>query len=381
MTDTNSDLRTAVLSALEAIQSSDTGESLVKSGQLQGLTVKQDGAVGFIIETRDGSSPEAEAVRKAAEEAVSAVPGVSRVTAVLTAHQDTTSGKTRMRKGDNVAENDAKKPVKPAAQRPSLPGVKSVIAIASAKGGVGKSSVTVNLAVTCAQLGLRVGLLDADVYGPSIPTMLGTVKASPKQKNGMLIPVEAHGVKTMSIGYLADQDAPMVWRGAIVVSAINQMLNDVDWGDLDVLFIDTPPGTGDTQLTLVQRAPLTGAIIVSTPQEIALADVRRGVAMFRKTHTPIIGIVENMAWFEDPVSGQRSYIFGQGGAERTAKDLDAPFLGHAPILTDIREGGDKGEPAVVASAPSRDIFRPLAEKVIASLESPLKKPAPRIIFE
>ncbi|ACT58162.1 Mrp/NBP35 family ATP-binding protein [Hirschia baltica] len=397
MTNTNSDLKQAVLDVLDVIIHPDTAKSLVKSQRVQGLSIQNGGQVGFIIEIDGGPSPQADSLQKTIEEAVSQINGVSKVTVVMTSHSETPQSRPssqpamapgathRMQKGDGTATKDAKRPAKASstpAERTSLPGVNAMIAIASAKGGVGKSSVTANLAVACAQLGLKVGILDTDVYGPSIPTMFGSSEIEPQQnKEGKLIPIEAHGIKTMSIGYLADTDAPMIWRGPVVVSAINQMMKDVEWGNLDILFVDTPPGTGDIQLSLAQRAPLTGAVIVSTPQEIALADVRRGVAMFHKTHTPVLGIIENMAWFDDPVSNNRTYIFGEGGAKKTAEALDIPFLGELPIVPKIRKDADNGTPAVLTNGPVQDSFRLIAEQIIASLDAPQGKAPPRIIFE
>ncbi len=389
VTTPKNDLRESIVEALDVVKHCDTGSGLNSSGRLQGLTVRDDGAVGFIIEIDGEPSDKALAMKAEAEAIASNVPGVSQVSVLLTAHSTTSTGTQRMRKGDNTATRDASQrptgrptPKQPQQQIAQIPGVRAMIAVASAKGGVGKSSVTINLAAACARLGLRVGILDADVYGPSIPTMLGTGDASPTQNaQGKLETISSHGLKTMSIGYLADTDAPMIWRGPVVTSALNQMMHDVAWGELDILFVDTPPGTGDIQLSLAQRAPLTGAIIVSTPQEVALADVRRGVAMFHKTHTPVIGLIENMAWFEDPSSGARTYIFGEGGAKRTAEALDIPVLGELPLLPAIREGGDSGTPAALTNGPIGDIFRVFAEKVIASLEAPLGKPAPTIIFE
>lgn len=393
MTNTKSGLKQTVLDVLDGIIHPETQKGLVISQRVQGLSIQEGGKVGFIIEVSRGPSPEADSLQKAAEEAVGEIDGISKVTVILTSHAETTSASNsnppmaagashRHKKGDNTAAKDSKSPAGKPVERASIPGVNAMIAVASAKGGVGKSSVTANLAVACAQLGLKVGILDTDVYGPSIPTMFGSSDIEPQQdKSGKLIPIEAHGIKTMSIGYLADTDAPMIWRGPVVVSAINQMMKDVAWGELDILFVDTPPGTGDIQLSLAQRAPLTSAIIVSTPQEIALADVRRGVAMFHKTHTPVLGIIENMAWFEDPVSKNRTHIFGEGGARRTAEKLNIPFLGELPIVPAIRENADAGTPAVLEAGPIQDSFRVFAEKIVASLDAPQGKPAPTIIFD
>jgi ATP-binding protein involved in chromosome partitioning len=254
-----------------------------------------------------------------------------------------------------------------------------MIAIASAKGGVGKSTVAVNLAVAAARSGLHVGLLDVDVFGPSLPTMMGAVRRRPETTGKRMKPVMAHGVATMSIGYLVDPDQAVVWRGPMVMSAVSQLINDTDWGDLDILFIDTPPGTGEVQLTLVQKLPLDGAIIVSTPQEVALADVRRGVGLFAKTHVQVLGVIENMAWFDQP-DGSRAYIFGRGGAERTAGELGVPFLGALPILSDLREGGDAGVPAATGSGAAAEAFRLLAAALSEVVFTTAAKAAPEITF-
>jgi ATP-binding protein involved in chromosome partitioning len=240
--------------------------------------------------------------------------------------------------------------------------------------------VAVNLAVAAAKSGLRVGLLDADVFGPSLPTMLGTVGQRPEVRNKRMQPVVAHGLASMSIGYLVDPDQAVVWRGPMVMSAVNQLINDTDWGDLDLLFIDTPPGTGEVQLTLVQKLPLDGVVIVSTPQEVALADVRRGVGMFRKTNVPVLGVIENMAWFEQP-DGSRAYIFGKEGAQRTAEELKVPFLGALPILPVLREGGDTGVPAASGASNAAEAFRLLADAVNEALTTAPNKLPPKIIFE
>jgi ATP-binding protein involved in chromosome partitioning len=258
---------------------------------------------------------------------------------------------------------------------------RTIVAVASAKGGVGKSTVAVNLAVAAARLGLRVGLMDADITGPSLPTMLGTVGQKPEvTADKKMRPLTAHGVVSASIGYLIDPDNPVVWRGPMMMSAVSQLITDVDWGDLDILFIDTPPGTGEVQLTLVQRLPLDGVVIVSTPQEVALADVRRGVAMFRKTAVPVLGVIENMAWFEQQ-DGSRAYIFGEGGAQRTATELGVPFIGALPILSDLREGGDAGIPAATTDGVAGQAFALLAEAVCDAAASAPGKPAPVLLFE
>lgn len=364
-----SPLETAVRAALDTVTDPVSGKGLATSGRVTGLVVRPDGKVGFVLETGVGAAEEP--LRHKAEEAVAGVKGVTAVTAVLTAEAATGARTVTPQRPAAPAP-----PPAPAVTRPA----RGIIAVASAKGGVGKSTVAVNLAVAAARSGLRVGLLDADVFGPSLPTMLGTVGAKPEVKNKRMQPVMAHGIATNSIGYLVDPDQAVVWRGPMVMSAVNQLISDTDWGDLDLLFIDTPPGTGEVQLTLVQKLPLDGAVIVSTPQEVALADVRRGVGMFRKTHVPVLGVIENMAWFEQP-DGSRAYIFGKEGAQRTAGELGVPFLGALPILPALREGGDAGVPAATGTTNAAEAFRLLAEAVNEALGAAPNKPAPTIVFE
>ena len=296
-----------------------------------------------------------------------------------------------MRRGARLSNEAQAQGAPPAGPRPSgavrPPHVRHVIAVASGKGGVGKSTVAVNLACAMAMLGRRVGLLDADVYGPSIPRMTG-VHAEPELgPDRKLLPLEAHGLKIMSIGLLVDEASPMIWRGPMASSALNQMLNDVAWGSeaepLDVLVIDMPPGTGDIQLTLAQRVALSGAVVVSTPQAVALIDVRRGVSMFEKTHVPILGVIENMAFFADPATGAPIPIFGHGGAKATAETLGAPFLGEIPIELALREACDAGRPLVVAGvdSPAVRAFLAAAAQVLEAVEAGEGlKPPPRIVF-
>jgi len=257
-----------------------------------------------------------------------------------------------------------------------IQGVKNTIAVASGKGGVGKSTVAVNLAVALAQAGAKVGLLDADVYGPSIPLMMG-IKEKPLMKDNKIVPLEAHGVKLMSIGFILDSQKALIWRGPLVAQLINQFLNDVLWGDLDYLVVDLPPGTGDVQLTLVQKIPIAGAVIVTTPQAVALADAIKGLKMFQEVKTPILGIVENMSWFVSPETGTRFAIFGEGGGQRTASENDVELLGQIPIEMGLREGGDEGRP-LTATAPESETgvaFAHLAERVANQLAvQALQKP-------
>lgn len=359
--------QTDVLNALARIPDPVSGKSLVAAGLVQGVVVK-DGHVSFAIEVPEARGATAEPLRKEAENAVATLPGVLSVTAVLTAHHEPV----------RVSASTRTAPPQPA----GVPGVAAVIAVASGKGGVGKSTVAVNLALALARLGLTTGLLDADIYGPSVPRLLG-IHEKPRSPDGkLLLPIEKFGIKTMSIGLLIREEEPMVWRGPMVTSALSQMLLDVAWAPLDVLVVDMPPGTGDAQLTMAQRVPLKGALIVSTPQDLALADARKGLAMFRKTRVPILGIVENMSVFVCPHCGKESHIFSHGGARRVAELLEAPFLGEIPLVPVIRETSDLGTPIVAKApqSPEAHAFIALAENVARALAAPMRAP-PRITME
>lgn len=365
-----------VQKALADVADPGSGAALSALATVSGLVIK-DGNVGFSLEVDPAKGPALEDLRKAAEAAVLALPGVTSATAVLTAH----------RAG---APAQAQRPAQAQAQqgrmpsRPELPGIKSIVAVASGKGGVGKSTVATNLALALAGQGLEVGLLDADVYGPSLPRMMG-INRKPESRDGKtLIPLENHSIKCMSIGFLVAEDTPTIWRGPMVMSALEQMLRDVAWGELDVLVVDMPPGTGDAQLTMAQRVPLAGAVIVSTPQDIALLDARKGLNMFRRVDVPVLGIVENMSYFLCPSCGERSDIFGHGGARQEAETLGVPFLGEVPLHLDIRVAGDGGTPIVAAdpTGPHAAAFAAIAEKVTAAIAGPSqRKAAPSIVFE
>jgi ATP-binding protein involved in chromosome partitioning len=357
--------REEVLKALERVVDPASGKNVAASGMVEGLVVK-NGNVGFALEVPPERGRSAEPLRRQCEDAVASLPGVLSVTAVLTAHQ----GK--------VPEAPRAAPPQPS----GIAGVGSIIAVASGKGGVGKSTVAVNLAIGLSTLGLKVGLLDADIYGPSVPRLLA-IRDKPSQgADHKLIPIEKFGIKTMSIGFLVEEDTAMIWRGPMVQSALTQMMNDVLWSPLDVLVIDMPPGTGDAQLTIAQRVPLKGAVIVSTPQDLALIDARKAIAMFEKIKVPILGLVENMSVYVCPNCGHESHIFGHGGARATAERMGAAFLGEVPLVGSIREMSDAGTP-VVAEAPQSPEARAyfaLAEAVLKSLKAPLRA-APRIVLE
>jgi ATP-binding protein involved in chromosome partitioning len=350
----NEPLLMRVRAALSTVANPATGRNIVADGLISGLSVSPSGVVKFALES---PSP---ALHEAAQAAAAQVDGVARVVAVSTAHRQSAGGGH-----DNPLGAPRKSRIEEASE--ALSGVRHVIAVASGKGGVGKSTVAANLAIALARRGFSVGLMDADIYGPSLP-ILFALKDRPELRDGKIVPVEAFGVKAMSIGLLVEPDKALAWRGPMVMGAVRQLMSDVDWGELDILIIDTPPGTGDAHLTLAQSKKLTGALIVSTPQEMALADVRRGVELFRKVGAPILGVVENMAWLESP-TGERQYLFGEGGARRAAAELGAPFLAALPIYPELREASDAGAPltATNPASPVARAFADLAEKIAAAI--------------
>ncbi len=362
----------AVLAQLKTIADPDRGGNIVDLGMVSGLALRA-GHVAFAIEVNRARAPKLEDLRRAAERAVEALPGVLSVSAVLTAERPSAPAKAPA-----PAAAGRTQPAKPL-----VPGVRTIVAVASGKGGVGKSTTAVNLALGLKALDLRVGLLDADIYGPSQPRMMG-ISGKPSSPDGRrLLPMENYGIKVMSMGFMVPEDTPMIWRGPMVMSAINQMLRDVEWGDLDILVVDLPPGTGDAQLTMAQQVPLSGAVIVSTPQDIALLDARKGLNMFRKVDVPVLGIVENMSYFLCPHCGERSDIFSHGGARREADKLGMEFLGEIPLDMAIRETSDGGNPIVVSQPTSSHAatYRAIAERIWQKVSGAPQKTAPRIVIE
>jgi ATP-binding protein involved in chromosome partitioning len=371
-------LKDDVLAGLAKVASPD-GAPVTETGTLSDI-VASDGKVFFSITVDAGAVPQWEPVRKRAEEAVRAVPGVKSVMVALTAERAGGGTGSSQRPQHPPARG---RPQQPAGQGPSgIPGVEAIIAVASGKGGVGKSTTAVNLALGLRDLGLKVGILDADIYGPSMPKLLA-IKERPQTAGGTrLKPITRYGLTAMSIGFLIEEETPMIWRGPMVMSALTQMLREVEWGTLDVMVVDMPPGTGDAQLTMAQQVPLKGAVIVSTPQDLALIDARRGIAMFRRVNVPVLGIVENMSYFQCPQCGTRSDIFGHGGARHEAQRLGVPFLGEVPLHMDIREKSDAGLP-VVATEPDGQhakIYRDIAARVRDQLKI-ASRPAPKIVIE
>ena len=363
--------------ALRDIADPVSGRDIVTAGLVEAIEVR-GGLVHLSLLTDRARAPQMEPVRAAAEAHLARQPGVQNATAVLTAHtQKAAPAPAAQGHGHGHAHGAAQ------AKPHLLADVKAIVAVASGKGGVGKSTAAVNLAVALAQMGLRVGLLDADIYGPSLPRMLG-LNRKPAVRGDKMIPLAAWGLKAMSIGFLVEEETPMIWRGPMVMGALEQMMGQVEWGPLDIMIVDMPPGTGDAQLTMAQRVALAGAVIVSTPQDIALLDARRGVKMFEKTRVPVLGLIENMSYYCCPNCNHRAEIFGHGGAKAEAHRSGIEFLGEVPLLIDIRTASDAGTP-IVAAAPDSEAARALgaiAQRVWAKVNpaEPGKAPAfPRIV--
>ena len=364
----------AIRKVLETVIDPASGAGVPASGLLGGIAIR-GGHVAVTLNVDPARGTALEPLRQACEQAVRAMPGVLSATAVMTAERSAPPPPAPPQgqgagHGHGHSHGPAAKTTG-GGGRIDVPGVKHIIAVASGKGGVGKSTTAVNLALGLAANGIATGLLDADIYGPSMPRMLGVTEKPESLDGKMLKPIERYGLRTMSIGYIVNEDTPMIWRGPMVSSALEQMLRDVQWGELDVLVVDMPPGTGDAQLTLAQRVALAGAVIVSTPQDIALVDARKGLNMFRKVAVPVLGIVENMSYFLCPKCGERSEIFGHGGAREEAEKLGVPFLGEVPLHLDIRTTSDSGHPIVVdkPDSPHTQVYKNIAGRVWKQLSA------------
>jgi ATP-binding protein involved in chromosome partitioning len=387
--------REAVVEKLRTVNGPDFSGNIVDLGLVSDIFIA-DAKVFFSITVPAARAQELEPLRAAAERAVKSIPGVAGAMVALTAEKKGGGMEAPVPPRPAPA---APRPAPAAAPRPAphapashsqgkrgVPGIAAIIAVASGKGGVGKSTTAVNLALGLAANGLKVGVLDADIYGPSMPRLLG-IKGRPETVDGKILkPMERYGLKVMSMGFLVDEETPMIWRGPMVMSALTQMLREVAWGELDVLVVDMPPGTGDAQLTMAQQVPLAGAVIVSTPQDLALIDARKGLNMFRKVDVPLLGIVENMSYFLAPDTGKRYDIFGHGGARKEAERLGVPFLGEVPLTMNIRETSDSGAPVVASepNGPQAAIYRDIAGKVWERMKAEgaaASASGPSIVFE
>lgn len=408
-----------VRDALSKVKGPDLKDDIVSLGLVSEIVIDGE-QVYFSLTVDPARAAELEPLRQAAEQTTLKLAGVKKAVVTLTAEQAKGGGAAPAPASGRPAltPSGGPKPGQgPASQGPTsqgaapqgpvlqagavppgqpqnaptpdaagVPGVKWIVAVASGKGGVGKSTTAVNVALGMQANGLKVGILDADIYGPSMPRLLG-VTGRPQAVNGKILsPLEGFGLKVMSMGFLVDEDTPMIWRGPMVISAITQMLREVNWGELDILVVDMPPGTGDAQLTMAQQVPLAGAVIVSTPQDLALIDARKGLNMFRKVDVPVLGIVENMSFFACPKCGERSEIFGHGGAKKEAEKLGVPFLGEVPLDMEVRRRSDEGQPIVVTSPKSdhAKIYRDIATQVIAEIErneQSSSRKAPNIVME
>jgi len=386
--------RETILQRLKEIKLPGGNGDIVSGGLVSDIVIS-NGKVMFSITVPADRAAEFEPLRQAAEVAVRGMPGVEGAMVVLTAEKRAGAAARPASRPASAPPQTGPRPAHGRGEghahagptKAGVPGVNAIVAVASGKGGVGKSTTAVNLALALAANGLRAGLLDADIYGPSLPRLVNLKDRKPEVVSGRTLrPLDAYGIRVMSIGFLVEEEAPMIWRGPMVVSALTQMLREVAWGELDVLVVDMPPGTGDAQLTMAQQVPLAGAVIVSTPQDLALIDARKGLNMFRRVDVPVLGIIENMSYFVCPHCGTRSDIFGHGGARHEAERLETPFLGEVPLDLDIRLTSDAGTPIVIADpdGPHATIYREIAARVwqgVTEERASGGRPPPRIVIE
>lgn len=386
-----------ILDELRQVKGPDLKGNVVDLGLVSDIFMN-DGKVIFSLTVPADRAQQLEPMRAAAEKVVSQLQGVKSVMVAMTAEKTGSADDKPVRPAPSTSQAGAVPPPMaggitfeagrpknaPTPDKAGIPGIKSIIAVASGKGGVGKSTTSVNLALGLQATGLKVGILDADIFGPSMPRLLG-ISSRPQQVSGRIIkPLEGFGLKVMSMGFLVDEETPMIWRGPMVISALTQMLREVEWGELDVLVVDMPPGTGDAQLTMAQQVPLAGAVIVSTPQDLALIDARKGLNMFRKVDVPLLGIIENMSFFICPKCGEQHNIFGNGGAMKEAERIGVPYLGAVPLHMDIRLNSDAGTPVVISApdGPHAKIYREIAEKILGRLSAEKEmRGAPTINFQ
>ncbi len=381
-----------IIAELRKIKGPDLEGDIVSLGLVSDIFLA-DAKAFFSITVPSDKADELEPLRQAAEKIVLQIDGMKGAVVTLTAEKKGGNGQAPVRPAPSTGQAGAVPPpmqgraaASPAAEKPGVPGINAIIAVASGKGGVGKSTTSVNLALALQANGLKVGILDADIYGPSMPRLLA-ISGRPQAVSGRILkPMEGYGLKVMSMGFLVDEETPMIWRGPMVISALTQMLREVEWGELDVLVVDMPPGTGDAQLTMAQQVPLAGAVIVSTPQDLALIDARKGLNMFRKVDVPVLGIIENMSYFKCPDCGARHNIFGHGGARNEAERIGVPFLGEVPLEMAIREKSDAGTPVVMSDpkGPHAAVYRDIATKVWSRVLEERKMTgaaAPAIVFE
>lgn len=380
--------REQIVAALDSVIDPVDGKSITAKDMVQGIDINNE-VVNVMIAVDPKRGPALEDLRQAAEKAVASVNGVTTARVALTAERPTAASQSAAHQP--AAERPAQPGQRPqgAGQKPlELPSVRSIITVASGKGGVGKSTTSVNLALSLVAKGLKIGLLDADIYGPSLPRMMGLRDAKPvpsSEHQGKMIPPSAFGIRIMSIGFMVDEEQPVIWRGPMAMGALEQLLRDTDWGDLDVLVVDMPPGTGDIQLSMAQRVPVTGAVIVSTPQDIALLDAKKGLNMFRKVNVPVFGLIENMSYYKCPECGHVDHVFDHGGARKAADELGVPFLGEIPLDLKIRLGADEGTPIVHTEADGEHAkaYGAIAGKIAAAIEErvgPAEAPKKKGLF-